>query len=147
MSDDFFDKIDAELGAQKAAKATKKRASDTNLAFFKTVMPQLAVIAERYAHKCRERGMSAEVSHGDYSVTFTLRYARGQKRTLVGSLNHDLDNRLGFTAHWPGNDGKPYTFPPKDLYDKARWSDDRYEAQLEQTIEEFTSDAVRFGGI
>src|SRR4051812_14631589 len=112
VSDDFFDKIDAELGAQKAAKEAKEDAADANRAFVKKVIPQLVAIAERYAERCRERGMSAEVSHGDHSVTFTLRYAGGEKRSLVGACGHDTRNRLGFTAHWPNDDSKRYTSPP-----------------------------------
>ncbi|MFV0923888.1 hypothetical protein ACR720_17005, partial [Sphingomonas parapaucimobilis] len=106
MSNDFFDKIDAKLGEQKTTKVAKDNASDANRAFVKKIIPQLVTIAEGYAEKCRARGMSTNVSHSDYSVTFELRYKNGQKRTLVGGPDHDMNNRLAFNAHWPNDDGK-----------------------------------------
>lgn len=147
MSDDFFDKIDAKLGEQKTTKVAKDNASDANRAFVKKVIPQLVAIAEGYAEKCRARGMSANVSHSDYSVTFELRYKNGQKRTLVGGPDHDMNNRLAFNAHWPNDDGKRYKSPPMSWYTEADWSDDRYETQLEKTIEDFVFYADRQGGI
>jgi hypothetical protein len=147
VSDDFFDKIDAKLGEQKTVKVAKDNASDANRAFVKKVIPQLVTIAESYAEKCRARGMTANVSHSDYSVTFELRYKGGQKRTVVGGPEHEMSNKLAFTSHWPNDDGKRYKSMPMDWFDEARWSDDRYEAELKKAIEDFVFYADRFGGI
>ena len=147
MSDDFFDNIDAKLGEQKDKRVAQDDAAEANRAFIKGLIPRLVTIAEGYAAKCNERGMSADVSHHNYSITFTLRYCNGQKRSLVGGSHHDMRGRLAFEDHYPDNDGKRYKSLPTDWYDESNWSDDRYEAKLKKTIEDFVFYADRFGGI
>jgi hypothetical protein len=147
VSDDFFDKIDGDLGKQKSEKDAKEKVSKANRAFVKDTIPRLVPIAESYVEKCRARGMSADVSHSDYSITFELRYKGGQKRTLVGGPDHEMGNKLAFKSHWPNDDGRRYTSMPMAWDDQKSWSDDRFETQLKKTIEDFIFYADRFGGI
>jgi hypothetical protein len=147
VSDDFFDKIDAKLGEQKAEKAAKDDAAERNLAFVKRVVPELVSMAESYAAKCRDRGMSVKVSQGESSVTFTLQYKNGEKRSVVGTYYHDMGNKLGFEHHFPAEDGKRYKTMPMRWYSEKDWRDDRYEGELKKAIEEFVFHADRQGGL
>ncbi len=147
MSDEFFDKIDAKLGQQNEAKVAKATSEDTNRAFVQDVVPRLADIAEQYAAKCKERGMTVRVSSHTYSLTFTLRYKGGQERSLVGSASHDMNGKLSFEDHYPNDDGKRYKSLPTEWYDASNWSDDKFEAKLKKTIEDFVFYADRFGGV
>ncbi len=147
MSDDFFDKIDAKLTAQRETREAKEKAEDINRAFVKRVMPGLVRIAETYAQKCRDRGMSAEVKGSEYSVTFSLRYRKGQERSLSGGPQHDMNNRLSFEEHYPSDDGKRYKSIPSSWYDESNWSDEIFEGLLKKTIEDFVFYANRHGGI
>ncbi len=147
MSDDFFDRIDASLAKQNAKEAARARSADANRAFVKGLIPRLVEIAESYAAKCNERGISASVKHHDCSITFSLRYKDGQERALIGSPQSDMSNKLSFEEHFPNNEGKSYKSIPTEWYDESNWSDDRYEAKLKKMIEDFVSSADKFGGI
>ena len=144
MSDDFFDKIDKQLGEQKAAADVAKSDRDSNTDFAKGVIGKARPIADDYAAKLKERGIDAKAEGHEQHISFRLRWANGDSTDLSFGVDYK-SGRLEFVKHARDNKG-PYAARDGSTYDEQNWKDSYYEATLKEFINEFMGAAARHGG-
>ncbi|MFG4657097.1 hypothetical protein ACF0BG_19440 [Acinetobacter baumannii] len=143
MSDDFFDKIDKQLGAEKTTAETARTHADTAKAFSKQVIKRVRPVADDYAAKLKARGIDAEsAGHDDY-IAFKLLYADGDGVEMSFGVNHK-NGRLALSKHYRDDKGPYKTMD--ESFGEEKWKDTYYEVKLKEFIEEFMAVAPKHGG-
>lgn len=147
MSDDFFSGLDNKLTELKTNEQEAQERERANRAAAEDAIEAMHPVANDFAAKLRERGMSAKVSGSRKGLTFEMRWADNGEHGL--SAYPDLSSgRLKLirtsTDH---TDGRRFSSTDGMMYAAGQWSPDRFEAALKSIIEDYIYYAPKHGGI
>ena len=147
MGDDFFSSLDNKISELKTGEQEARERELADRAAAEEAIAAMHPVANDYAAKLRERGISAKVSGSNKGITFEMRWADNAEHGL--SVYPDLaSGRLKLirnsTSH---TDGRRFSSTDGMMYAAGQWAPDRFEAALKGIIEDYMFYAPKHGGI
>jgi len=145
-SSDFFGKLDAKLNDQTAIKvANEDRANELRI-FASEVFERVTPIAQDYASKLKDKGITAVVSSYATGIDFKLTFQDGGHYNL--SLGIGRSGRtLEFEGDYTNDDGRPYRSVDGASYAEETWRDEVFIDKLQHHIEDYVFYSDRHRGV
>jgi hypothetical protein len=147
-TNDFFAKIDKQLGTIEQNQHKDSSAADDNRELLEEIIARISSKVEEYAHEVSSRGISLNLNITKVRISFLLKYKDGGHRATIlePSMSSNL-HRIEITGSFTNDDGKDYTSRSGLTYDRSNWKDELFISSIEKCIEDFLFYAPRHGGI
>ena len=141
MSDEFFSKIDAQLGQIARTKAREEADRARNASLSSGIVERCAAVIQNYVPKLVERGLTPKVSAHSSAASFELRDNDGFGFGVTAYLNQST-GRMEFSSEL-SDEGKRYKSDFGGDYDASNWSEDDFRRKIEDAITSYMQMKVR----
>jgi hypothetical protein len=135
------------MAAMRSAGAAKVEQHDANRAFSKEAMVALRPVAQEYATKLRERGISSNVDASEHGISFKMQWAIGASH----GLTVQTDYKTGRLEIWRNSTehttGKQFRSTDGVTYDGSTWEPSKFESALKSVINDYVSYADKHHGV
>lgn len=146
VNDDFFSKLDKQISDVKAEETAVAHRKAADRAFSVRAIAALHPLADEYASKLRERGISAQVS-GNEGLEFEMRWQDGGTHGLT--VYPDLTTgRIKITRKSTDHtDGRRYSSSDWQTHGEDSWKPSMFENALKGVINDYMFYAKMHGGV
>lgn len=147
MVQDFFKDLDGKINGMNIAAVAKINKRPNDQAFSEKAILAMHSLADYYAKKLGERGITATVSGNERGIKFEMRWAdrAGHGLSVLPDIvNGQLKLTRNSTDH---TDGKRFRSTNGRTYNEKTWPAEMFESSLKSIIDDYLYYASRHGGI